>query len=359
MNSREAAAQPPAPDLSTTHQTSGDSMNVSKRQFLGGAAALCLSPLAPGWARVANAATAAADANWPTRPVRIIVPYPPGGSSDIIARILAPRLADALKQTVVVENKPGANGNLGAGLVVQSAAEGHTVLLCDVGALAISPSVYTKLSFDPSKDLRAVSMLAYSPHVLAVHPDVPAKTVQELVALSKKQRLNFAVTAIGSAPHLAAVAVQQATGAQWEYVPYKGGSQAVTDTIGGQTQVIMNGLLATLPHIKAGKLRPIAISKGERMQLVPDIPTISEQGVKGFESGTWQGVMAPITTTDPVAERLAMLMAQIVNQPDVKAQLNEQGAEIVTRNPAELTQFFNSERARWAKVVQSADIRLD
>ena len=324
-------------------------MNPSKRQFLGGAAALCLAPWLP----------ARAQSDWPTRPVRIIVPYPPGGSSDIIARILAPRLSDALNQTVVVENKPGANGNLGAGLVVQAAQEGHTVLLCDVGALAISPSVYTKLSFDPSKDLRAVSMLAYSPHVLSVHPDVPARTVPELVALSKKQRLNFAVTAIGSAPHLAAVAVQQATGAQWEYVPYKGGSQAVTDTIGGQTQVIMNGLLATLPHIKAGKLRPIAISKRERMQLVPDIPTISEQGVAGFESGTWQGVMAPVTTTDPVAIRLSELMAQIVNQPDVKAQLNEQGAEIVTRNPAELTQFFNSERARWASVVKSADIRLD
>ncbi|WP_088156265.1 Bug family tripartite tricarboxylate transporter substrate binding protein [Achromobacter xylosoxidans] len=325
-------------------------MNPSKRQFLGGAAALCLSPWLPAWAQPGD---------WPTRAVRIIVPYPPGGSSDIIARIVAPRLAEALKQTVVVENKPGANGNLGAGLVVQAAQEGHTVLLCDVGALAISPSVYTKLSFDPSTDLRAVGMLAYSPHVLAVHPDVPAKTVPELVALSKKQRLNFAVTAIGSAPHLAAVAVQQATGAQWEYVPYKGGSQAVTDTIGGQTQVIMNGLLATLPHIKAGKLRPIAISKRERMQLVPDIPTISEQGVAGFESGTWQGVMAPVTTTDPVAIRLSELMAQIVNQPDVKAQLNEQGAEIVTRNPAELAQFFNSERARWASVVKSADIRLD
>ncbi|WP_258128278.1 Bug family tripartite tricarboxylate transporter substrate binding protein [Achromobacter anxifer] len=325
-------------------------MNPSKRQFLGGAAALCLSPWLPAWAQ---------SGDWPTRAVRIIVPYPPGGSSDIIARILAPRLADALKQTVVVENKPGANGNLGAGLVVQAAQEGHTVLLCDVGALAISPSVYTKLSFDPSTDLRAVGMLAYSPHVLAVHPDVPARTVPELVALSKQQRLNFAVTAIGSAPHLAAVAVQQATGAKWEYVPYKGGSQAVTDTIGGQTQVIMNGLLATLPHIKAGKLRPIAISKRERMQLVPDIPTISEQGVAGFESGTWQGVMAPVTTTDPVAMRLSELMARIVNQPDVKAQLNEQGAEIVTRNPAELTQFFNSERARWAAVVKSADIRLD
>ncbi|GLK93661.1 ABC transporter substrate-binding protein [Achromobacter xylosoxidans] len=325
-------------------------MDLSKRHFLGGAAALCLSSWLPAWAQ---------SGDWPTRPVRIIVPYPPGGSSDIIARILAPRLSDALKQTVVVENKPGANGNLGAGLVVQAAQEGHTVLLCDVGALAISPSVYTKLSFDPSKDLRAVGMLAYSPHVLAVHPDVPAKTVPELVALSKQQRLNFAVTAIGSAPHLAAVAVQQATGARWEYVPYKGGSQAVTDTIGGQTQVIMNGLLATLPHIKAGKLRPIAISKRERMQLVPDIPTISEQGVAGFESGTWQGVMAPATTSDPVALRLSELMAQIVSQPDVKAQLNEQGAEIVTRNPVELAQFFNSERARWASVVKSADIRLD
>ncbi|AHC47434.1 Bug family tripartite tricarboxylate transporter substrate binding protein [Achromobacter xylosoxidans] len=325
-------------------------MDSNRRQLLLGAAALGASHWAPAWAQ--------ADA-WPTRPVRIVVPYPPGGSSDIIARVIAPRLAEALRQTVVVENKPGANGNLGAGIVVQSAQEGHTVLLCDVGALAISPSVYTKLSFDPSKDLRAVGMLAYSPHVLAVHPDVPARTVPELVALSKKQRLNFAVTAIGSAPHLAAVAVQQATGAQWEYVPYKGGSQAVTDTIGGQTQVIMNGLLATLPHIKGGKLRAIAISKKERMQLVADIPTISEQGVAGFESGTWQGVMAPAATTDKTANLLATLMGQIVNQPDVKSQLNEQGAEIVVRDPAQLAQFFNSERARWAKVVQSADIRLD
>ena len=325
-------------------------MDSNRRHLQAAAAALGLARLTP--------ARAQADA-WPTRPVRIVVPYPPGGSSDIIARVIAPRLAEALKQTVVVENKPGATGNLGAGIVVQSAQEGHSVLLCDVGALAISPSVYTKLSFDPSKDLRAVGMLAYSPHVLAVHPDVPARTVPELVALSKKQRLNFAVTAIGSAPHLAAVAVQQATGAQWEYVPYKGGSQAVTDTIGGQTQVIMNGLLATLPHIKGGKLRAIAISKKERMQLVADIPTISEQGVAGFESGTWQGVMAPVTTTDKTASLLAALMGQIVNQPDVKSQLNEQGAEIVVRDPAQLAQFFNSERARWAKVVQSADIRLD
>ncbi len=241
---------------------------------------------------------------------------------------------------------------------MQAAQEGHTVLLCDVGALAISPSVYTKLSFDPSKDLRAVGMLAYSPHVLAVHPDVLARTVPELVALSKKQRLNFAVTAIGSAPHLAAVAVQQATGAQWEYVLQ--GRFAGGDGHHRRTNPDHHEWAAghAAPH-QAGKLRPIAISKRERMQLVPDIPTISEQGVAGFESGTWQGVMAPATTTDPVASRLSELMARIVSQPDVTAQLNEQGAEIVTRNPAELAQFFNSERARWAAVVKSTDIRLD
>ncbi|OZI39924.1 ABC transporter substrate-binding protein [Bordetella genomosp. 5] len=333
-------------------------MDSSKRRLLSAGAALCVAPWVPAWARAATA-NAADAAKWPTRPVRIIVPYPPGGSSDIIARLVAPRLSEALGQTVVVENKPGANGNLGAGLVVQSNDDGHTVLLCDVGALAISPSVYTKLSFDPSKDLRAVSMLAYSPHVLAVHPDVPARTVPELVELSKKQRLNFAVTAIGSAPHLAAVAVQQATGAQWEYVPYKGGSQAVTDTIGGQTQIIMNGLLATLPHIKAGKLRPIAISKGERMSLIPDIPTISEQGVKGFESGTWQGIMGPQAVTDPIAAKLAQHLAKIVNLPEVQKQLNEQGAEVVVRDPAQLATFFNTERDRWAKVVKTTDIRLD
>ena len=216
-------------------------MSLNRRTFVTGTL---------GAAALVHAPARAADAWQPTKPIRIVVPYPPGGSSDIIARSISQPLSDALKVSVIVDNKPGANGNLGADLVAKAAPDGYTLLLCDVGALAISPSVYTRLPFDPSKDLRGVTMLAYSPHVLAVHPDVPARTVPELVALSKKQRLNFAVTAIGSAPHLAAVAVQQATGAQWEYVPYKGGSQAVTDTIGGQTQVIMNGLLATLPAFR-------------------------------------------------------------------------------------------------------------
>jgi len=322
---------------------------TSRRHFLGGAAVLGAAAHLPAWAQSA----------WPARTVRIVVPYPPGGSSDIIGRILAPRLGEALKQTVVIENKPGANGNLGAGFVVQSGGDGHTVLLCDVGALAISPSVYTQLTFDPSKDLRAVSMLAYSPHVLAVHPSVPANTLAELVELSKKQSVNFAVPAVGSAPHLAAVAVQQATGAKWEYVPYKGGAQAITDAVSGQTQAIMNGLLATLPHIRSGGLKAIAISKRDRMQQIQDIPTIAEQGVPGFESGTWQGVMAPAGLDDAAVQRLAAALADIVRDPTVTKQLSEQGAEIAVQTPEETTKFFETERARWAEVVKSANITLD
>jgi tripartite-type tricarboxylate transporter receptor subunit TctC len=160
---------------------------------------------------------------WPSKPIKLVVPYPPGGSSDIIARAISQLLAEALKQSVIVENKAGANGNLGADFVAKSAPDGHTLLLCDVGALAVSPSVYTKLAFDPSKDLRGVTMLAYSPHMLVVHPSVPANNLKELVALSKKTELNFAVTAMGSAPHVAGVAVERASGAKWTYVPYKGG----------------------------------------------------------------------------------------------------------------------------------------
>jgi len=323
-------------------------MRYARRDFLALLGASALAAAAPARAQ-----------DWPTRNVRVLVPYPPGGSSDIIGRAISQPLSAALGQTVIVDNRPGANGNLGAGLVVQSAEEGHTVLLCDVGALAISPSVYTKLNFDPSKDLRGVSMLAYSPHVLAVHPSVPASTLSELVELSKRQRLNFAVTAVGSAPHLAGVAVEQATGAKWEYVPYKGGSQAISDTVGGQTQIIMNGLLATLPHVQSGKLKAIAISKRTRMEILPQLPTIAEQGVAGFESGTWQGILAPSSMPDAVAERLGSALAKIVNQPDIKQKLNDQGAEIVTMPTAELDRFFNTERQRWAAVVDKAGIRLD
>ena len=297
--------------------------------------------------------------DWPSKPIRIVVPYTPGGSSDIIARAISEPLAAALKTTVVVENKPGANGNTGTDIVAKSPADGYTLLLCDVGALAITPSVYAKLPFDPSKDLRGVSMLAYSPHLLVVHPSVPANNLKDLVALSKTTKLNFAVTAIGSAPHLAGVAVERATGAKWEYIPYKGGSQAIHDTIAGQTQVLMNGMLATLPHVQAGKLKVLGVSRATRVPLLPETATIAEQGVKGFESGTWQGVLVPAGTPPAVLARLSAELTRIIRSPDVRSRLTAQGAEVYTMSPTEFTQFYDRERSKWAEVVKASGVKLD
>ncbi|WP_284616317.1 Bug family tripartite tricarboxylate transporter substrate binding protein [Aquabacterium humicola] len=297
----------------------------------------------------------AADA-WPNKPLKIIVPYPPGGSSDIIARAISQPLSEALKTTVVVENKPGANGNTGTDFVAK-ANDGHTLLLCDVGALAITASVYSKLPFEPSKDLKGVTMLAYSPHLLVVHPSVPANNLKELVALSKKDKLNFAVTAIGSAPHLAGVAVEKATQANWTYIPYKGGAQAIGDTVAGQTQVMMNGMLATLPHVQSGKLKVLGVSKATRVPLLAQVPTIAEQGVKGFESGTWQGVLVPAGTPAPVIAKLNAELTRIIRSPEVRERLVSQGAEVYTMTPAEFSTFFERERKNWAGVVAQGGVR--
>ncbi len=309
-------------------------------------------------ASLAALALNAAAQEWPSKPIRIVVPYPPGGSSDIIARAISQPLSEALKQTVIVENKPGANGNTGTDFVAKS-NDGHTLLLCDTGALAITPSVYKQLPFDPSKDLRGVTMLAYSPHLLVVHPSVKANNLQELVALSKKESLNFAVTAIGSAPHLAGVAVEKATQAQWTYIPYKGGSQAIGDTVAGQTQVLMNGMLATLPQVQAGKLKVLGVSKATRVPLLSSVPTIAEQGVKGFESGTWQGVLVPAATPPAVVNRLAAELTRIIRSPEVRERLVSQGAEVYTMTPAEFGSFFERERKHWASVVAQGGVKID
>lgn len=302
--------------------------------------------------------TGAQAQSWPSKPLRIVVPYPPGGSSDIIARAISQQLSDTFKQSVIVENKPGANGNTGSDMVAKS-TDGHTFLLCDVGALAISPSVYTKLPFDPSKDLRGVTMLAYSPHLLVVHPSVSANNLQELVQLSRQQALNFAVSAIGSAPHLAGVAVEKATQAQWNYIPYKGGAQAIGDTVGGQTQILMNGMLATLPHVQSGKLKVLGVSKATRVPLLANVPTLAEQGVKDFESGTWQGLLVPANMPEAHVQRLAAELTRIIRSPEVRERLVSQGAEVYTMTPAELGRFFAQERKKWASVVQAGNIRLD
>ena len=309
-------------------------------------------------AAMALAAGGAHAQAWPTQTIRIVVPYSPGGSSDIIARAISGPLSEALKQTVIVENKAGANGNTGTDFVAK-ATDGHTLLLCDVGALAITASVYAKLPFDPSKDLRGVGMLAYSPHLLVVHPSVKANNLQELIALSHKEPLNFAVTAIGSAPHLAGVAVEKATKANWTYIPYKGGAQAIGDTVAGQTQVLMNGMLATLPQVQAGKLKVLGVSKATRVPLLANVPTIAEQGVKGFESGTWQGVLMPAATPPAVVAKVAAELSRIIRSPEVRERLVSQGAEVYTMTPAEFATFFERERKNWAAVVAQGGVKIE
>lgn len=331
-------------------------MSISRRGALGAALATTLAAGLP-----ARAFAQGAGANWPAKPIKIIVPYPPGGSSDIIARAISQPLSEALGQSVIIDNRAGANGNLGADLLAKAPADGYTLMLCDLGALAISPSLYPKLPFDPSKDLRSVSMLAYSPHLLVVHPSVQASTLKELVELSKKSGtdLNFAVTASGSTAHLAGIELQRKIGAKWEYVPYKGGVQAVLDTVSGQTQVLMNGMLATYPQVQAGKLKLIAVSKATRMPLIGNVPTIAEQGAPGYESGTWQGVVAARGVPDAVIARLNRELVRIIRTPDIRARLAGQGAEVVTMTAPEQDQFFAKERARWAQVIKEANVKLD
>src|SRR5437899_12758402 len=242
---------------------------------------------------LACATFAAAHAQpYPSKPIRIIVPYAAGGTSDILARQLGPKLSEAWGQPVVVENKPGANGNVGADFVAKSAADGYTLLLTDLGGLVISASVYPQLPFNPATDFTPVIMVSYSPHVLAVHPSVPVKDVRELIAMAKAQpgKLNFAISGIGGAPHLAGIEFAQSTGVLWIYIPAKGGPDAVAAVIAGNANVLFNGMLATYPSVKAGRLKGLAVSSVRRVPSAPELPTVAET-LPGFETGSYQGVL--------------------------------------------------------------------
>ena len=307
-------------------------------------------------------ATGAAFAQaYPSKPIRIVVPFAAGGTSDILARAIGPKLTDAWGQPVVVENKTGANGNVGAEYVARSAPDGYTMLLSDVGAIAINPSVYPNMPFDPVKDFSPIVMVSYSPHVLAVHPSVPAATVKELIAYAKANpgKLNFANSGTGGAPHLAGVDFAQRTGIQWAYIPYKGGSQAVTDVVAGQSNVLFNGMLATYPSVKGGRLRGIAVSSAQRVPSAPELPTLIESGLPGFVTGSYQGLLAAASTPRDIVAKLNAEITRILNTQDMKDMLAKQGTEVRADTPEQLGSFIASEKARWAKVVRDNGIKAD
>jgi len=306
------------------------------------------------------AATPLQAQNYPTKPIRIIVPFAAGGTSDILARAIGPHLTTAWSQPVIVENRTGANGNVGADFVAKSAPDGYTMLLSDVGALSINPSVYASMPFDPAKDFSPIVMVSYSPHVLAVHPSVPASTVPELVAYAKANpgKMNFANSGTGGAPHLAGVEFAARTGVQWAYIPYKGGSAAVTDVIAGNANVLFNGMLATYPSVKGGRLKGIAVSAAARVPSAPELPTVAET-LPGFVTGSYQGLLAAAGTPRDVVAKLNAELTRILNTADMKEFLAKQGTEVRTGPPEALGSFIVNEKSRWAKVVKEAGIKAE
>ena len=299
-------------------------------------------------------------AEWPKQTIKFVVPFTAGSGTDIVARALADRLSPALGQTVVIENKPGSSGNLGADAVAKSAPDGHTLVLMDVGNLVISPALF-KLPFNVANDFALVAMVAYSPHLLAVSTKVPANTPAELAAYAKAQKgkLNYAVAAgMGSASHLAGVMYAQRNGIEWGYVPYKGGAQAITDLIGGQVDVMFNGMVATYPHVKAGKIKLIAISSAKRNAQLPDTPTVAES-LPGFLTGSFQGLLAPAGTPKAVIDKLHAEVQRIAAMPDVRERLNTLGAEPSAMSPAEFGNWLKAEIPAMAKIVKDEKITVE
>src|SRR5688500_181447 len=310
---------------------------------------------------LAFAVTGAWAQTYPNKPIRIVVPYAAGGTSDILARQIGPELNKTWGQPVVIENRPGANGNVGADMVAKSAPDGYTLLLTDLGGLVISASVYPKLPFNPSKDFTPVVMVSYSPHVLAVNPDVEVKTVKELVTLAKAYpgKLNFAISGIGGAPQLAGIEFAQRMGIDWTYIPYKGGADAVTGVIQGQAHVLFNGMLATWPHATGGRLRAIAISSASRVPSAPDTPTVAEQGLAGFETGSFQGVVGPLGIPRETVTKLNAELAKVLNTAEMKERFAKQGTEVRTGTPENLGQWMTTEQAKWAKVVKESGAKFE
>jgi tripartite-type tricarboxylate transporter receptor subunit TctC len=292
-------------------------------------------------------------------PSRIVVPYTPGGASDILARLIAPRLQEIWGQPVVVENRPGGGGHIGVEFVARSGEDGALLVLTDLGTLAIGPSLQ-RLTYDLHKDLRPVTIVSFSPYVLVVHPQVPVKTLQELIAYAKANpgKLNYATAGLGTNPHLAGLWFARHLGIDWVYVPSKGGSQALNDMIAGQADVFFNSLFATNPQIKNGRLRLLAVSSPKRVPAYPDTPAVIEL-VPEFVTGSWQGILMSGETSPEAAARVNQDVVKVLQGGEVREKISELGANPIANSPAEMDRFLRDERERWAKLIRAANLKID
>ena len=307
-----------------------------------------------------NAAAQSDVAGYPSRPIRIVVPQSPGASSDITARLIALRLAEAFKQPVVVDNRPGAGSTSGTEIVTRAAPDGHTLLVV-ASSLTISPALYKKLAYDPVRDFAPVTQLSSFPNLLAAHPSFAAKTLQDVIALAKAKpgTLNYASAGTGTGTHMSAELLKQMTGIDIVQVPYKGGGPAIVAAIGGQTQMIIGTTLGLLPHVRAGKLRAIAVTSPQRSPVAPEIPTFAESGAPGYDHAPWNGLLAPAKTPVPVVAKLNAEVVRILRTPEVSKIFTNDGAQAVGNSPEAFAAIVKSEVAKWAKVIKTAGIKIE
>lgn len=306
--------------------------------------------LAPGaWAQV-----------YPSKPVRFIVPFPPGGGADVIGRVISQKLSDKWGQQVVIDNRAGAGGNIAAELAAAAPADGHTIYQFNI-ANAISPGLYKKLNYDPIKDFSAVTLLATSPFVLVAHPSVKAATVQELIALAKSQpgKLIYASSGNGGPSHLSAEMLKSMAGIQMTHVPYKGIATVINDLLSGQVQVTFTVPASGLPHVRTGRLRALAVTTAKRSAVAPEIPTIAESGVPGYDTSTWYAVVVPTGTPRPIITKLHADITQVLQLPDVRERLTGVGVDLVGSTPEFLAQFIRSEIAKLGRLIKLSDARID
>jgi len=314
-------------------------------------------------------ATCAAAQTYPNKPIRLVVPFPAAGTTDILARDVGQRLTETLGQPVVIDNRPGAAGNVGSDIVAKSAPDGYTLLMCTVSSHAINPGLYSKLPYDHIKDFAPVILVARVPNVLEVNPGVPVYTVADLIKLAKEKpgEINFASSGSGTSIHLSGELFKTMTGVNMVHVPYKGSAPAITDLIGGQVQVMFDNLPSSLQQIKAGKLRAIAVTSAQRSPALPDLPTIAESGLPGFEATSWFGVLAPAGTPPAIVNRLNAEINKWLQSPDGKEKLLAQGALIEPRgesvtaggSPEQFAAFIRAETEKWAKVIKASGAKVD
>jgi len=304
---------------------------------------------------LASPAVTAADV-YPSKSIRFVVPYPPGGASDVTARLIGQKLSEQWGQQVVVENRPGANGNIAADVVAKAAPDGYTMLMGNVGPNAISSSLYPMLPYDVVKSFAPVTLTTTVPIVLLVNPGLPVKNVAELVAYAKANpnKINFASAGNGSSNHLTGELFKSAAAIDIVHVPYKGDGQAITDLMGGQVSMMFTTVVAAMPHVTSGKVRAIAVASPKRTPAMPDLPTIDESGFRGFSSSSWGGILFPAGTPAPIVAKMHEGVVGVLAMPDMKNKLQAMGAEVVGNSPEEFGRYIQSETIKWGKVVKSS-----